>query len=58
MKRFFLWVRKAALRYEISSAEQWVRACERDGIFDSYSVREVSKQIDVCRVKLAILEAS
>jgi hypothetical protein len=46
----------AWLRWVLASNEQWMRACQRDGIANTYSMTEWRKQADATRVQIAILE--
>ena len=51
-------VRIAWLRFEISSAEQWIAECAQAGIYDTDSLRELARQVQALRVRLAVAEAS
>jgi len=55
-----LWraVRIAWLRWEISSAEQWVGHAARDGVFDSNNLRQVRREISRLYVRLAIVRST
>lgn len=44
----------AWLRYEISSAEQWISDCERDGITDGEQLRHQRRAVEALRVRLAV----
>lgn len=46
----------AWLRYEISSAEEWLEDCRRDGIFDSLTLRQQRRHIATLYVELAYWE--
>lgn len=54
VSRFF---RAAWHSFCISSNEQWVAACESDGILDSHSLRAVRLDTQKHRVALALIEA-
>lgn len=49
-------IRAAWLRWVLASNEAWMRACQRDGIADTYSMREWRRQADETRVQIALLE--
>lgn len=47
-----LWV-----RYQIHETEQYLRACERDGLIDSLSLRDFRAQLSALRVRRITLES-
>lgn len=49
-------VRAAVLRWNIASAEQYIAACERDGIMGTATLRAWRDQLAADRVALALLE--
>lgn len=55
-----LWraVRIGWLRWEISSAEQWVRYAERDGVLESDNLRRVRREISQKVIQLAIVRST
>lgn len=57
LRRLARLARIAWLRWEISSAEDWIRDCERDGIYGTEQLREIERQIGVLRVRLMMVEA-
>lgn len=50
--------RMAWLRWEISSAEDWIHTCAREGIHGTESLRHLERHVQALRVKLALVEAS
>jgi hypothetical protein len=46
----------SALRFDIDSAEQWIAACERDGITSTDTMRYQRRVVQALRVRLALLE--
>ncbi len=46
------------LRFEISSAEQWIKDCAREGIHDTDNLVALRFAVQQLRVQLAIAEAS
>ena len=44
------------LRYQIHETECYLRACERDGLTDSLSLRDFRNQLAAMRVRLIDLE--
>jgi len=51
-------VRVAWLRFEIDSAEEWIKDCAADGIFNTEHLRRLDLHLQAMRVQLAIAEAS
>lgn len=56
MKRIITFIRCAILRWNISSTERYMAACERDGIMDTQTLRIWRRQMAADRVRLAMLE--
>jgi hypothetical protein len=48
----------AWLQYEITSAEQWIAACSRDGITDGEQLRHQRLAVEALRVRRALWEAA
>lgn len=48
----------ALLRFEIDSAERWLIECERDGIYDTDTLRTLRNHLAAQRVRLIDMEAS
>lgn len=48
--------RRAVLRWQIWETEQWIRACEADGLDVSLSRPDINDQLAALRVQLALLE--
>lgn len=46
------------LHYEINSAEQWIAACEADGITHGTELHYQRKAVAALRVQLAMAEAA
>lgn len=51
--RFIL---RCLVRYQLWANEDWLRDCRRDGCLSIGHLREVEKQQQALRVRLAILE--
>ena len=51
-------VRIAWLRFEISSAEEWIATCEREGITNTEQLAYQRAHVEALRVRLCIAEAS
>ncbi len=51
------YLRALLLRYQIWETECWIRACERDGLFDGVSLRYIRADLADMRVRLALLQA-
>lgn len=55
--RLWLHLQAGLLRWNISSTEQYMLACERDGILASDTLRYWHRLLQEDRVRLALLEA-
>ena len=56
MRRLFLRLELLWVRWCLDSDEQWVRACEEDGILTSRSLRYIRAEAEAKRVRIATLE--
>lgn len=57
-RRLARWLHAAWLRWHITSTEQYIAACKRDGIFGTDTLRHWQAQLDAYRVRLALVEGA
>ena len=56
-RRVQLHLKRAMLLWNIDSTEQYMHACERDGIMDTATLRYWREHLQVERTRLAVVEA-
>lgn len=57
-RRLWLHLQRAVLLWNTNSTEQYMAACERDGIMDGETIRAWRAHLCAERVRLAVLEAA
>jgi hypothetical protein len=57
MSRIFRRLQALWVAYQIHETEQYLRACERDGLVDSLSLRDFRAQLSALRVRRITLES-